>query len=135
MTQRAREPTGTQPQKTTLVEQTVATDPIAFSARTTAAPAAKAAGGNSKPVAVADSVTISEDSGAHTINVLANDSDAETANTALSTALVNAPTKGTVTHNADGSFTLRPETEALGQRLVDLHRLRRHRHQQGGRCP
>ena len=63
---------------------------------------------NAKPVALADAYTF--DAGAARVvsapGVLANDTDLE--GSALSTVLVATPTNGTVTLNADGSFTYTP---------------------------
>jgi gliding motility-associated-like protein len=60
---------------------------------------------NDAPVAVEDSYTVAE-GGTLTIaapGVLANDTDAE--GSALTAILMTSPVNGTLTHNADGSFT------------------------------
>jgi len=66
------------------------------------------------PVAVADSYTMNEDT-TLTIaapGVLTNDTDAE--GDALTADLVSAPTVGTLTLNADGSFTYTPPADYFG---------------------
>ena len=66
---------------------------------------------NDTPVTVADSFTTDEDT-TLTGNVLSNDSDID-ADT-LTTTLVDGPTNGTLTLNADGSFTYTPDTDFNG---------------------
>ncbi|MGN6511309.1 MAG: Ig-like domain-containing protein [Chitinophaga sp.] len=66
---------------------------------------------NDRPVAAADSVTVTEDIPA-TGNVLTNDSDPE--GDALTASLVTAPVNGTVVLNADGSFTYTPNSNFAG---------------------
>ena len=64
------------------------------------------------PAAGSDSATTLEDTPV-TINVLANDSDPD-GDTALTTAAATSPTKGTVVHNADHSFTYTPNANISG---------------------
>ncbi|RFM31359.1 Ig-like domain-containing protein, partial [Chitinophaga silvisoli] len=66
---------------------------------------------NDAPVAVDDTVNVVEDVPA-TGNVLTNDTDVE-GNT-LTASLVTAPVNGTVTLNADGSFTYTPNLDYNG---------------------
>jgi VCBS repeat-containing protein len=69
---------------------------------------------NDAPLAVDDGYTVGEDT-ALTIDapgVLANDSDIE--GVALSASLVTDPAHGTVTVNADGSFTYTPTADFSG---------------------
>ncbi|RFM28391.1 beta strand repeat-containing protein, partial [Chitinophaga silvisoli] len=66
---------------------------------------------NDAPVAVDDTVSVVEDVPA-TGNVLTNDTDVE-GNT-LTASLVSAPVNGTVTLNADGSFTYTPNANFNG---------------------
>ena len=66
---------------------------------------------NTAPVAVKDSAKTKEDT-AVTINVLANDKDVN--GDALSTAVATGPANGTLTHNADGSFTYAPNANYNG---------------------
>ena len=61
---------------------------------------------NDAPVAIDDAVTTTEDTPVSG-NVLANDTDVD-AGTTLTASLVASPTHGTVTLNADGSFTYTP---------------------------
>jgi hypothetical protein len=72
-------------------------------------------GVNDAPLAFADSYSLSED---ETLTVsaaaglLANDSDPE--NDPLTALLESGPSKGTLTLNADGSFSYRPNANATG---------------------
>ncbi|WP_246197909.1 Ig-like domain-containing protein [Chitinophaga agrisoli] len=66
---------------------------------------------NDAPIAVRDSITVTEDVAA-TGNVLTNDSDPEGDN--LTASLVTAPVNGTVVLNADGSFTYTPNANFSG---------------------
>ncbi|MBW8682987.1 Ig-like domain-containing protein [Chitinophaga rhizophila] len=66
---------------------------------------------NDAPVAVDDSLTISEDQ-VGTGNVLTNDTDIE--GDALNASLVTVPVNGTVVLNADGSFTYTPNADYNG---------------------
>ncbi len=72
---------------------------------------------NDAPVAVNDSYTINSTA---TLNVgsaagvLANDTDIDTALSALTASLVSTVTHGTLTLNADGSFTYTPNTGFTG---------------------
>ncbi|MDO0972856.1 beta strand repeat-containing protein, partial [Mycolicibacterium frederiksbergense] len=66
---------------------------------------------NDTPVTVADNFTTDEDT-ALTGNVLTNDSDVD--GDTLTTTLVDGPTNGTLTLNADGSFTYTPDAEFNG---------------------
>jgi VCBS repeat-containing protein len=72
------------------------------------------AAGNTAPVSVDDAYTIDEDTlltvGAP--GVLLNDSDVD--GDSLSTVLVSGPTHGTLTLNADGSFTYMPNSNYNG---------------------
>jgi VCBS repeat-containing protein len=71
---------------------------------------------NVAPVAVNNAYSINEDT-VLTVpvatGVLANDTDAN-ANTTLTAAVVTQPTKGTLTLNANGSFTYTPQANATG---------------------
>ncbi len=66
---------------------------------------------NDAPVAVADTITVIEGGTATTLtdgtttSVRDNDSDAETATDALTVSMRDAPTNGTLTLNADGTFS------------------------------
>jgi len=79
------------------------------------------------PVAVNDSYTVAEGGSALSTQpsgLLANDTDADTASSDLSTLLVTGPTHGTVTLHADGSFTYihhgsEPLTDAFTYRVSD----------------
>ncbi|UYQ94638.1 Ig-like domain-containing protein [Chitinophaga horti] len=66
---------------------------------------------NDAPVAVADTITVTEDMPA-TGNVLANDIDVEGGT--LTATLVTAPVNGTVVLNGDGSFTYTPNANYNG---------------------
>ena len=77
---------------------------------------------NDAPVAGDDSATTDEDTPVH-IGVLANDTDVE--GDALTPVVVSGPSHGTVTLNADGSFTYTPDAELLRPRLVHLQGQRR----------
>ncbi|KAA2237822.1 tandem-95 repeat protein, partial [Chitinophaga agrisoli] len=66
---------------------------------------------NDAPIAVQDSITVTEDAPA-TGNVLTNDSDPE--GDGLTASLVTAPVNGTVVLNADGSFTYTPNANFNG---------------------
>jgi VCBS repeat-containing protein len=70
---------------------------------------------NDAPTGTADSYTVEED-GTLTVNaadgVLKNDSDAEDDD--LTVSVVDQPTKGTLTLNADGSFTYKPNAGYSG---------------------
>ncbi|WP_143087873.1 Ig-like domain-containing protein, partial [Chitinophaga sp. YR627] len=66
---------------------------------------------NDAPVAVDDSVTVTEDVPA-TGNVLSNDTDPE--GNSLTASLVTAPVNGTIVLNADGSFTYTPNANYNG---------------------
>ncbi|WP_188315810.1 Ig-like domain-containing protein, partial [Chitinophaga agrisoli] len=66
---------------------------------------------NDAPVAVRDSVDVTEDLSS-TGNVLTNDSDPE--GDALTASLVTAPVNGAVVLNADGSFTYTPNANYTG---------------------
>ncbi len=66
---------------------------------------------NDTPVTVDDSFTTDEDT-ALTGNVLSNDSDVDV--DTLTATLVDGPTNGTLTLNADGSFTYTPDTDFNG---------------------
>ena len=59
-------------------------------------------GGNHAPVAHADSISVSEDAGPTTINVLANDTDPDAGNVLHVTAVNTAGVLGTVTIAANG---------------------------------
>ncbi len=65
---------------------------------------------NDAPVAVADEITVAEGGTATTLmdgalNVLANDSDADTATNALTVMVDSVPANGALTLNADGTFS------------------------------
>ncbi|MDO0978185.1 beta strand repeat-containing protein, partial [Mycolicibacterium frederiksbergense] len=66
---------------------------------------------NDAPVTVADSFTTDEDT-VLTGNVLTNDSDTD--GDTLTATLVDGPTNGTLTLNADGSFTYTPDANYNG---------------------
>ncbi|MEX7471267.1 Ig-like domain-containing protein, partial [Mycobacterium adipatum] len=66
---------------------------------------------NDAPVAVNDSFSTNEDT-VLTGNVLSNDSDTD--GDTLTATLVNGPTNGTLTLNADGSFTYTPDADFNG---------------------
>ena len=66
---------------------------------------------NDAPIAVNDTISVTEDIPA-TGNVLTNDSDPE--GNALTASLVTAPVNGTVVLNADGSFTYTPNANFSG---------------------
>ncbi|SFO78012.1 VCBS repeat-containing protein, partial [Chitinophaga sp. YR627] len=66
---------------------------------------------NDAPVAVDDSVNVTEDTPA-TGNVLTNDSDPE--GDALTASLITGPVNGTVVLNADGSFSYTPNANYNG---------------------
>ena len=69
---------------------------------------------NDAPVAVNDSYTTNEDTALNVAapGVLVNDSDVE--NSALTAALVSGPSHGTLTLNANGSFTYTPAANYNG---------------------
>ncbi|HWV65643.1 Ig-like domain-containing protein, partial [Chitinophaga sp.] len=69
------------------------------------------AAANDAPVAVPDSISVTEDTPA-TGNVLTNDTDPE--GNALTASLVTASVNGTVVLNADGSFTYTPNANYSG---------------------
>ena len=87
------------------------------------------------PVAVDDAATVAEDSGANTINVLANDTDVDGGAKTITAA--TQPANGTVTVAADGqSLSYEPDPELLQrgrpQRRLHLHPERRlHRDRRG----
>ncbi|WP_255059507.1 Ig-like domain-containing protein [Mycolicibacterium arenosum] len=66
---------------------------------------------NDAPVAVDDAFTVAEDTQL-TGNVLGNDTDVE--NSSLTASLVAGPASGTLTFNANGSFTYTPDTDFTG---------------------
>jgi hypothetical protein len=72
------------------------------------------AGANDAPVAVADSFTTNEDTALVIAapGVLANDSDVD--GDALTSVLVTGPAHGTLTLNANGSFTYTPDANYNG---------------------
>jgi VCBS repeat-containing protein len=74
--------------------------------------AIEVASANDGPVAVADVVNVNEDATA-TGNVLANDTDVEDGRPGRA-ELVNGPTRGTLTLNADGSFSYTPGANYFG---------------------
>lgn len=63
---------------------------------------------NIAPVAVADSALAVEDGGAVTINVLANDTDADSGDTKTLVSVNTTGTVGSVTMNADGTVSYNP---------------------------
>ncbi len=67
---------------------------------------------NDGPVAVADSVTVNEDTSVTTGNVLANDTDAE--GDTLSIQSFTQANNGTVINNGDGTFTYTPNADFNG---------------------
>jgi VCBS repeat-containing protein len=72
--------------------------------------------GNVAPVAVANTYSTNEDTVLNVpvaTGVLANDTDAN-AGTTLTAAVVTQPTKGSLTLNANGSFTYTPQNNANG---------------------
>lgn len=69
-------------------------------------------GPNVAPVAGGDAATVAEE-GSVRIDVLANDSDADPADT-LTTQLVDGPDNGVVVRNGDGSFTYVPVADFFG---------------------
>ena len=76
---------------------------------------------NDAPMAVGDSYTTAEDTPLTPVTrVLANDSDADQDH--LTAVLVEGPSRGTLTLNADGSFTYTPNANVSG---VDTFRYRR----------
>ncbi len=80
----------------------------------TVAVTVETAGSNSAPVAVDDTATISEDTSA-AIDVLANDSDADSDAALLSVAEVSSPTHGTAVVAADGtSVSYTPDADFAG---------------------
>ena len=93
---------------------------------------------NDPPVAVDDTATVAEDSGANPIAVLANDTDPDTGDTRTITE-VTQPTNGTVVITGAGTGRdLHPGRELHRHRHLHLHRLRRrlrhrHRHRVGHR--
>src|SRR4051812_16183093 len=73
-------------------------------------------GGNHAPVANADSVTVGEDAGLTTINVLANDTDVDAGDTLHVSAVNAAGVLGTVTISASGlgiNYTPAPSFQSL----------------------
>jgi VCBS repeat-containing protein len=68
-------------------------------------------GGNTAPVATADSFALNEDTPT-ALNVLANDTDAD--KDTLSAVNISAPAHGTVTPNADGTLQYAPEKDYFG---------------------
>lgn len=74
-------------------------------------------GQNVAPIALADSATTNEDENIENINVLANDTDANTADTLT---LVSAETTtGSVTVNADNTLTYMPPLNFFGDAVVN----------------
>ncbi len=69
-------------------------------------------GGNAAPVALDDSFTFDEDTPA-VLDVLANDSDAD--GDSLSPVIVEGPSNGTLTLNADGTLTYTPNPDFFGE--------------------
>ncbi|MFO0929484.1 MAG: Ig-like domain-containing protein [Gemmataceae bacterium] len=80
---------------------------------------------NDEPVALANSYTLTEDTPLTVAapGVLANDNDVE--GNPLTAVLVTGPVNGSVTLNADGSFTYTLAAELLRHRLVHLSGVRR----------
>jgi len=70
-------------------------------------------GVNDAPVAVADSVTISEDAAATIISVLSNDTDAEETTLTTVSGKTNG-SNGTVTNNGDGTVSYTPTANFSG---------------------
>ena len=70
-------------------------------------------GVNDAPVAVADSVTISEDAAATIISVLGNDTDAEETTLTTVSGKTNG-SNGTVTNNGDGTVSYTPNANFSG---------------------
>ncbi len=66
---------------------------------------------NDAPIAADDTATTPEDTPV-TIDVLANDSDPDSAQ--LFTTMMSGPTNGQLTHNAGGSFTYTPKADYAG---------------------
>ena len=82
---------------------------------------------NDPPVGSEDSYTTAEDTPLvvdAANGVLKNDIDID--GDTLTASLANQPTHGTLTLNADGSFTYTPESEFLRHRHLRVSRLRRH---------
>ena len=77
-------------------------------------------GVNDAPVAVNDSYTTNEDTPLSIVapGVLGNDTDAD--GDSLTAAVVAAPAKGSVTLNANGSFTYTPNANATGASFTEL---------------
>ena len=71
---------------------------------------------NDAPVAVNDSYSTNEDTALNipAAGVLANDSDVDTPAAGLSAVLVSGPTHGTLSLNADGSFSYNPDLNYNG---------------------
>ena len=68
---------------------------------------------NDAPVAVDDTATVAEDSRAHAIDVLANDTDPDTGDTLTITA-VTQPANGTVVITGAGTVTYTPDANFTG---------------------
>jgi len=79
------------------------------------------AAANTPPVAVADSYSVNQDAALNVAapGVLGNDTDAD-ANT-LTASLVSGPSHGTLTLNADGSFTYTPAAHFAGSDSFTYH--------------
>ena len=71
---------------------------------------------NTPPVAADDTQSTGENS-AVTINILANDSDADGALNPASVAIISGPSNGSVTVNADGTVTYTPNDDYIGADL------------------
>ena len=80
---------------------------------------------NDPPAANDDAATVAEDSGANTINVLANDSILPDVGETLTITGVTQGASGTVTIVGGTDGHVHPERQLLRDRLVHLHRQRR----------
>ena len=69
---------------------------------------------NDAPVAVDDALTIDEDSGASTLDVLANDSDVDNSLEGTNITLLTGVSNGTLVYNGDGTFDYIPDAEFSG---------------------